>query len=248
MIQTKDAIARARALLGTPYAQLDCINLIKQVIRDCPGGEAAYTTAGTNALWDSYGASAKYRDLTWRQEGTAGARAGMLAFKRSGEDVHHVGLVTQARTVVHASSAAGETVETALDGTWDLLAAHRYIEVAAEENNCPTGWAVVETQRDPLRVRSWPETGDVVGSIPKGATVEVLEDTGDGWPRIRHGGLEGYASGAYLRQMDGEVEADRAAHTTLEDEKGQRLTLQGAWRVIETTDGTEKEEAVCGTE
>ena len=47
--------------------------------------------------------------------------------------------------------------------------------------------------------------------------------------------------------MDGEVEADRAAHTTLEDEKGQLLTLQGAWRVIETTDGTEKEEAVCGT-
>ena len=248
MIQTRDAIARARALLGTPYAQLDCINLIKKVIRDCPGGEAAYTTAGTNALWNSYGASAKYRDLVWRQEGTAGARAGMLAFKRSGADVHHVGLVTGAGTVVHASSAAGETVETALDGTWDLLAAHRYIEVAAEENNCPTGWAVVETQRDPLRVRAWPETGEVLGSIPKGATVEVLEDTGDGWPRIRHGGLEGYASGAYLRQMDGEVEADRAAHTTLEDEKGQRLTLQGAWRVIETTDGTEKEETVCGTE
>lgn len=248
MIQTKDAIARARALLGTPYAQMDCINLIKKVIRDCPGGEADYTTAGTNALWESYGASAKYRDLVWRQEGTAGARAGMLAFKRSGEDVHHVGLVTGAGTVVHASSARGETVETALDGTWDLLAAHRYIEVAAEENSCPTGWAVVETQRDPLRVRAWPETGEVLGSIPKGETVEVLEDTGDGWPRIRHGGLEGYASGAYLRQMDGEVEADRAAHTTLEDEKGQRLTLQGAWRVIETTDGTEKEETVCGTE
>ena len=133
MIRTKDAIAEARALLGTPYAQLDCINLIKKVIRDCPGGEADYTTAGTNALWNSYGASAKYRDLTWRQEGTAGARAGMLAFKRSGADVHHVGLVTGAGTVVHASSAAGETVETALDGTWDLLAAHRYIEVAAEE-------------------------------------------------------------------------------------------------------------------
>ena len=248
MIRTKDAIAEARALLGTPYAQLDCINLIKKVIRDCPGGEAAYTTAGTNALWDSYGASAKYRDLTWRQEGTAGARAGMLAFKRSGADVHHVGLVTEAGTVVHASSVRGETVETVLDGTWHLLAAHRYIEVAAEENNCPTGWAVVATQRDPLRVRTWPETGEVLGSIPKGAMVEVLEDTGDGWLRIRQGALEGYASGAYLRQMDGEVEADRAAHTTLEDEKGQRLTLQGAWRVIETTDGTEKEETVCGTE
>lgn len=216
MIQTKDAIAKARSYLGTPYNELDCINLIKAVIRNAPGGVPTYTTAHTNALWDSYGASAKYRDLTWRQEGTAGARAGMLAFKRSGADVHHVGLVTQARTVVHASSAAGETVETALDGTWDLLAAHRYIEVAAEENSCPTGWAVVETQRDPLRVRSWPETGDVVGSIPKGETVEVLEDTGDGWPRVRYGGIVGYASAAYLRRVETEQGGgEEAAHVRI---------------------------------
>lgn len=221
MIQTKDAIAKARALLGTPYAQMDCINLIKKVIRDCPGGEADYTTAGTNALWDSYGASAKYRDLVWRQEGTAGARAGMLAFKRSGADVHHVGLVTGAGTVVHASSVRGETVETALDGTWHLLAAHRYIEVAAEENSCPTGWAVVETQRDPLRVRAWPETGEVLGSIPKGETVEVLEDTGDGWLRIRHEGLEGYASGAYLERIDSPAEGGKeSARIVLEDSAG----------------------------
>ncbi|HIR47916.1 MAG TPA: hypothetical protein IAB89_09730 [Candidatus Caccousia avicola] len=84
MIQTKDAIAKARALLGTPYAQLDCINLIKAVIRNAPGGVPTYTTAHTNALWDSYGMSAKYRDLTWRQEGTAGARA---AYRQALRDV-----------------------------------------------------------------------------------------------------------------------------------------------------------------
>ena len=38
MIRTEDAIATARALLGTPYAELDCINLIKAVIRRAPGG------------------------------------------------------------------------------------------------------------------------------------------------------------------------------------------------------------------
>ncbi|MGN0759754.1 MAG: hypothetical protein ACI4MU_11235, partial [Candidatus Ventricola sp.] len=95
MIKTQDAIATARALIGTPYSELDCINLIKRVIRTAPGGVPWYTTAGTNALWASYIASSKYRDIIWRQEGITGARAGMLALKRHGGDVHHVGLVTE---------------------------------------------------------------------------------------------------------------------------------------------------------
>lgn len=39
------------------------------MIRNAPGGVPTYTTAHTNALWDSYGMSTKYRDLTWQQEG-----------------------------------------------------------------------------------------------------------------------------------------------------------------------------------
>ena len=50
MIRTEDAINTARALLGTPYSRLDCIGLIKRVIRTAPGGHTAYTTAGTNTL------------------------------------------------------------------------------------------------------------------------------------------------------------------------------------------------------
>ena len=54
----------ARALIGTPYSELDCINLIKKVIRTAPGGDKNYTTAGTNDLWNSFDSkSAKYRDL-----------------------------------------------------------------------------------------------------------------------------------------------------------------------------------------
>ena len=131
MIKTQDAIATARALIGTPYSELDCINLIKRVIRTAPGGVPWYTTAGTNTLWRSYEAAGKYRDLIWRQEGITGARAGMLSLKRSGGDVHHAGLVTERGTVIHSSSARGCVVETALDESWQLLAQHRYIEVAA---------------------------------------------------------------------------------------------------------------------
>lgn len=129
MITAQEAIRTARSLIGTPYKEMDCINLIKQVIRKSTGGVSAYTTAGTNSLWKSYAMSAKYRDLVWRQEGIADARGGMLAFKKKGDDVHHVGLVTADQTVIHSSSEKGCVVETALDGTWDLLAKHRYIGV-----------------------------------------------------------------------------------------------------------------------
>ena len=132
MITTHNAIATARGLLGTPYTEMDCINLIKAVIRRSPGGVPVYTTAGTSTLWNSYTAVPEYPDLIWRQEGTTyGVRAGMLAFKRSGTDVHHVGLVTFDGTVVHSSSAQGMVVETPLDGSWNLLGIHRYIEAAS---------------------------------------------------------------------------------------------------------------------
>ena len=75
MIETSEAIRTARALIGTAYSELDCINLIKKVIRTAPGGDKNYTTAGTNDLWNSDSKSAKYRDLTWKQEGISGAKA-----------------------------------------------------------------------------------------------------------------------------------------------------------------------------
>lgn len=132
-IRYEDAVRTARSLLGTPYGEMDCIRLIVMIIRKSPGGDPGYRCEGTNWLWKSAENAKKYRHLTWRQEGTGGAGAGMLAFKRSGSDVHHVGLVTGEGTVIHASSARGRAVETPLDGTWDLLAAHRMIEPAQTE-------------------------------------------------------------------------------------------------------------------
>lgn len=130
MIKAKAAIAAARERIGTPYREMDCIALIRDVIRRSAGGARDYRCEGTNWLWRSIGNSGKYRHLTWRQEGTQGACAGMLAFKRSGEDIHHVGLVTDAGTVIHASSASGCVVETPLDDSWDCIARHRYLLTA----------------------------------------------------------------------------------------------------------------------
>ena len=238
MVKAEDAIQTARSLIGTPYSELDCINLIKRVIRTAPGGVPGYTTAGTNTLWRSYDMSAKYRDLTWRQEGIQGARAGMLAFKRKGEDVHHVGLVTGDGTVIHSSSAKGQVVETALDGGWALLGMHRYIEAAGaagtEDNVNVLYKAVVSTQSGALNVRDAPDGGRI-GSLQKGTTVEVLAEPAQGWTFVRSGSLMGYVSSAYLTR----AESDKAENVisvspdvTIIDDEGNSFRPVGGWRVL----------------
>ena len=253
MIQTADAIATARALIGTPYSELDCINLIKRVIRTAPGGVPGYTTAGTNTLWRSYESAGKYRDLIWRQEGITGARAGMLAFKRKtsfikDDDVHHAGLVTERGTVIHSSSVRGCVVETALDKSWHLLAQHRYIGVAAaaaekEARMDVLYRAVVNTARDPLNVRDSPDAnGRKIGELPRGATVDVLAEPCDGWLYVRGDGVTGYASAAYLARVEyisaeqepsEPTETGEEPYTTIRREDGATIRLYGLWRVLE---------------
>ncbi|MDD7174700.1 MAG: SH3 domain-containing protein [Clostridiales bacterium] len=244
MIAVNDAIRLARSMIGTPYSRVDCIGLIKWIIRQAPGGVTSYTTAGTNSLWKSYDMSAKYRDLTWRQEGIQGAQAGMLAFKRSGEDVHHVGLVTGEGTVIHSSSARGQVVETELDGSWALLGIHRYIEAAGaagtEDNVNVLYQEVVSTQSGALNVRDAPDGGRI-GSLPKGTTVDVLAEPAQGWTFVRSGSLMGYVSSAYLTRIETtdavEIEPETVAEaveaTTLMRDDGTCVTLMGTWRVAE---------------
>ena len=240
MVKTMEAIRTARSLLGTPYSELDCIGLIVRVIRTSPGGVGAYRTAGTNTLWASYGASAKYRDLTWRQEGIGGAQAGMLAFKRRGTDVHHVGLVTGDGTVIHSSSAAGKVVETKLDASWHLLAVHRYIEAR------PSGASLEDETEEKqmeaykmkvvassLNVRNEPGIGgDRIGRLSEGAVVTVQAEMENGWKYITYGdGALGYVDGSYLEEYV-EPAAQEAPKITIIDSVGNHFCPVGDWRVI----------------
>ena len=240
MVKTMDAIRTARSLLGTPYSEIDCIGLIVRVIRTSPGGVGAYRTAGTNTLWKSAEASAKYRDLTWRQEGIAGAQAGMLAFKRRGTDVHHVGLVTGDGTVIHSSSAAGKVVETALDGSWQLLAIHRYIEAR------PSGAGLTDETEDTrmeaykmkvvassLNVRNEPGIGgDRIGRLSEGAVVTVQAEMENGWKYVTYGdGALGYVDGSYLAEYV-EPAVPEAPKITIIDSANNHFSPVGDFRVI----------------
>lgn len=241
MVKTMDAIRTARSLLGTPYSEIDCIGLIVRVIRTSPGGVGAYRTAGTNTLWNSAKASAKYRDLTWRQEGIAGARAGMLAFKRRGTDVHHVGLVTGEGTVIHSSSAAGKVVETKLDASWHLLAVHRYIEArssgAGLKNDAEEEIKVeaykMKVVASSLNVRDEPSVkGKRIGRLNEGAVVTVQASFADGWKYVTYGdGALGYVDGSYLEEYV-EPHVPEAPKITIIDSANNHFCPVGDWRVI----------------
>ena len=208
MIQAEEAIREARGLIGTAYNELDCINLIKKVIRTGAGGDKRYTTAGTNALWDSDSKSGKYRDLTWKQEGISGAKPGMLAFMGVGTgDVSHTGLVTERGTVIHSSKSRGGVVETALTAKagWNGLGVHRMIAVgevdgdqsADEEQteDSAEGEVVTVCAQGGLRMRKKPR-GRYMKMIPDGTRLAVLEEK-DGWLRTAYRGHTGWISGTY---------------------------------------------------
>lgn len=230
-------------MIGTPYAELDCINLIKKVIRMAPGGVPGYTTAGTNSLWDSYEAAPKYKDLTWRQTSIKNARAGMIAFKLYGlNDVGHAGIVTDDGTVIHASSEYGKTVETKLsekDG-WDLLAVHRYIKTKdkKEEGNNVSDTALFKAEvfvndvDSYLSLREEPNVKALLlERIPRGAIVEVLE-SGDAWWRVRYKGETGWASSDYMSRVPDEVSVSEFPGLTIIDGAGRRFYPTGGFTVI----------------
>lgn len=206
MIRAEAAIRVARGWIGTDYGTMDCINLIKKVIRTGAGGDKHYTTAGTNALWDSDGKRGRYRDLTWKQAGISGAKPGMLAFMGVGTgDVNHVGLVTERGTIIHSSKSRGGVVETGLTAKagWNGLGIHRMIvaegggdkSAGSEQAESAEYGYVIVCAGGGLRMRVKPN-GRYMQMIPDGTRLAVLEER-NGWLRAAYRGHTGWISGTY---------------------------------------------------
>ena len=200
MIQAEEAIRVARGLIGTAYSELDCINLVKKVIRTAPGGDKRYTTAGTNELWNSFDSAPKYRHLIWRKAGISDAKAGMLAFMGVGtSDVSHTGLVTERGTVIHSSKSRGSVVETALTAKagWNGLGVHRMIAVAENVGTAPTGTTYIVCAQTGLRMRKRADVrGEYMQMLPDGAVIVALE-TRAGWIKTTYKGYTGWVSREY---------------------------------------------------
>lgn len=253
MIKTSEAIRAARELIGTPYSELDCINLIKKVIRTAPGGDKRYTTAGTNELWNSFDSVPKYRHLIWRQTGISGAKPGMLAFMGVGTgDVNHTGLVTERGTVIHSSKSRGCVVETELTekNGWNGLGVHRMIEVDYSEGGKTEvseaekifGNATVSVTSGYLNIREGASTAaKIIAKAENGARVNIIREAGGtGWVFGKlENGVAGYMSSEYLvedapESVDqGETSGEAPATTTLRRSDGVYITLAGKWTIAE---------------
>ena len=248
MIETSEAIRTARELIGTPYSELDCINLIKKVIRAAPGGDKRYTTAGTHELWNSFDSAPKYRHLIWRQTGISGAKAGMLAFMGVGTgDVDHTGLVTERGTVIHSSKSRGGVVETEITdkSLWNGLGKHRMIAVQdnnAEGGETMFGNATVNITSGYLNIREGASTrSKVIAKVGNGARVNIIRDAGGtGWIfGALENGVAGYMSREYLvEDAPGSEDQDETGGeapntTTLLRNDGVYITLAGKWTIAE---------------
>lgn len=242
MIQAEEAIRAARGLIGTAYNELDCINLIKKVIRTAPGGDKRYTTAGTNELWNSFDSAPKYRHLIWRQSGISGAKPGMLTFMGVGTgDVSHTGLVTEQGTVIHSSKSRGGVVETALTekSGWNGLGKHRMIEVNKMEKEF--GNATVRVTSGYLNIRDGAGTrSNVIAKAANGTRVNIIREAGGtGWVfGMLESGEAGYMSSEYLVEdappesgEQGETDGETPNTTTLRRSDGVYITLVGRWKI-----------------
>ena len=157
-------------------------------------------------------------------------------------DGYHIGLVSRDGRILNAKGTAAGFVASGPDEGWDGCAPLTDVtyDEGEEEDATMLYMATVTTEKDPLRVRQSPGTGRIIGHVPRGKTVEVLADKGDGWPRIRYNELVGYASGDYLTRVEEEEPADAPEDewelvdaTTLVNEDGMSLTLVGRWSVAQ---------------
>lgn len=127
----------------------------------------------------------------------------------------------------------GRLKDVLYEGSEDAVETDMEVESVNENQveRSEAGKAIVATQSGALNVRAWPKTGEILGRVPKGKEVELLQDSGDGWPRIRYNELEGYVSAEYLQIV--EPPATKKRTTMLIKDDGTLLELEGIWRVAE---------------
>ena len=121
-------------------------------------------------------------------------------------DNKHIGIVmADGLTVFEAKgTVAGCTTSLVTDKKWTKFG--RFVDVDYDDQEDPDMdvlyYAEVVTKTGNLNLRAGPSTSDPkIGSIPKGAIVEVYNDYCD-WDFIGYEGKTGYAAAQYLKKID----------------------------------------------
>lgn len=184
------------------------------------------------------GATSQWNADVWAEKGPIAQMPQRLCalYRGEGKKMEHAGWHLGGGTVIDARSSARGVIESALaQYPWTHYAIPEGLEKtggnAQEEAHVEALYqAVVQTQRDPLRIREAPEDGRIVGHVPKGAQVGVLSVAQAGWPLIRYEGVTGYVSGEYLAAKENEGMTEGGAYLLLTDGAGNTWRPQGGFR------------------
>lgn len=222
MIPAARAAEMFEQIIGWPYSSPGSND---QRGIDCSGAWVrVYAAFGESVYHGSNTIFRKYCPKTGAIRSASDLRVGMAVLKRRFDgkepaqyssdgigNLYHIGCVTSVSPlrIVHATTPVAR-VDTTLGnwthwGTMDKVAYGATITSPASPIPPSTGSnetaeykATVTTNKDPLNLRSAPnQNAGILSAIPRGATVEVLEDP-DAWVRVRYQGVTGYASSRYL--------------------------------------------------
>ena len=204
MTKGKSVASWAKAQMGTPYDEVDCIKLVVQSIRNGDGasGESLnYQCGGTNELWRSLDAKGKYRYVTKRLELETAKSLGLLvpgallAIWEAGYnqkyddfegDCSHIGIYVGDKDceIIHSSATRECVAASTLRNGWTHVLVHRLIDLengvdeAEELDYDPLEKpivAMVETDKDPLTIRDKPSTkGNKLGKVKRGGTMTIV--------------------------------------------------------------------------
>lgn len=204
--------------LGRSYSEMDCIRAaVVNVIRNCPGGDPSYRTAGCTELWNSYEKSGKYHHVVERMTLAEAKSRGMLIGDlpviydaRTGECEHiayYMGGIG-GYECIHSSATKGCVCGTTLKNGFTHVLRHRDItgRTADGSTSQPTPSMPtypsdggnetmnilynvnVVTAGGHLNLRSAPSTTSaVICEIANGTILGVVEETNKNWYKVVYG-------------------------------------------------------------
>lgn len=181
---------------------------------DCSGAFVyAYKTLKNLKIY--HGSNSIARNYVGELQPISNAKAGWAAFKwkkngapskytDSKGNFYHIGLVDNTgKYVLNAKSTSDGFSKDPID-SWHYVAPLKAVDYTEVNTNTTTEvedaavlrQAIVNTKSGSLNFRNAPN-GTKIGTIPKGAIVDVLNDSGEWW-NIRYNSKIGYASKYYL--------------------------------------------------
>lgn len=244
--------------LGNSYAQEDCVHAaVINLIRNCPGGDKNYRTAGCTELWNSIDKAGKYRHITRRMTLSEAKADGLLIGdlpviydERTGKCEHvayYMGGIGGFECI-HSSASKGCVCGTTLKNGFTHVLRHRDIEgVTIDAQNTDTTYeqeheseekvmdtlyfAKVATQGGALNLRSTPSKGNnIICEIPFGTELPVVGNSNPEWTMVVYNGKSGYVSSGYLAySYNAPVQEDADDAPVLQESTA---LLGGTWGVF----------------